>query len=191
MNNAFKELFRPIHAEEALKIRTKEFLAEKTRGYTGGKAGKRNFRFYAAACACLLFALLGGRWFYFTPIAVISVDINPSIEMSINRLDKVVFVEGINEDGRELSGTLDVKYKNYVDAIEQILEDDTIAALLSDNEILMITVIGSDGQQSAKFYPGLKHVRCSGAMPIAILQHRRKSLTPTKWGFHAENTEPF
>lgn len=156
MNNTFKELFSSIHAEEALKDRTKEFLAEKTQGYTGVKVRKRNFLFYAMASACLLFVLFGAHWFYFTPIAVLSIDINPSIEMSINRLDKVIFVDGFNEDGRELSSTLDIKYKNYTDAIEQILNDDTIAMLLSDNEIMTITVIGSGGQQSERILSGVE-----------------------------------
>lgn len=156
MNNTFKELFSPIHAEEALKDRTREFLAEKTQGYTGAKTGERNFRFYAAACACLLLVLFGGRWFYFTPVAVISIDINPSIEMGINRFDKVVSVDGFNEDGLEISGTLNVKYQNYTDAIEQILQDDTIEVLLSDNEIMTITVIGTDGRQSAEILSGVE-----------------------------------
>ena len=156
MNNSFKGLFSQIQADEALKDRTKEFLAEKTQGYTGVKAVKRKYPLYAVACVCLLFVLFLGRWFYFTPVAAISIDINPSIEMGINRFDQVISVDGFNEDGRELSNTIDVKYKNYSDAIEQILNDDTIAALLSDNEIMTITVIGPDGQQSEKILSGVK-----------------------------------
>lgn len=40
--------------------------------------------------------------------------------------------------------------------LRETLGDDTIAALLSDNEIMMITVIGSDGQQSAKILSGVE-----------------------------------
>ena len=156
MNSAFKELFGPIQAEEALKDRTKEFLAEKTHGYTGVRAEKRNFRLYAAACACLVFMLLGGCRFYFTPVAAISIDINPSVEMGINRFDQVISVTGFNEEGVELSGALDVKYKNYTDAIEQIMQDTAIAELLSDDEIMTITVIGPDGRQSAEIFSGVE-----------------------------------
>ena len=156
MNHTFKELFGPIQAEEALKDRTKEFLAEKTHGYTGVAAVKHKYRFCAAVCACLLFMLLGCRWFYFTPIAAISIDINPSIEMGINRLGRVISVNGFNEDGRELSGTLDIKYKNYTEAINRILNDNTVAALLSENEIMTLTVIGEDGRQSAKILSGVE-----------------------------------
>lgn len=156
MNDTFKKLFSPIQAEEALKDRTKEFLAEKTQGYIGVRAGKRKHCLYAVVCACLLLMLLGGRWFYFTPVTAISIDINPSIEMGINRFGQVVSVDGFNEEGRELSSTLNVKYKNYTYAIEQILNDNNIAALLSENEIMTITVVGPDGQQSAKILSGVE-----------------------------------
>jgi len=150
MNNIFKELFGPIQAEEELKERTKAFLAKKTQGYTGAGEKIHRYPMYAAACACMLFILLGGCWLFFTPTAKISIDINPSIELSINRLDRVIFVDEFNEDGRELSNALDVKYKNYAEAIEQILNCDSITALLSRDEVMTITVIGLAGQQSAR-----------------------------------------
>ena len=156
MNNAFKDLFGQIRAEEALKDHTRAFLAQQTQGYTRSGTGKRRYLARAVACACLLLVLLGGRWLYFTPTAEISIDINPSIELSVNRFDRVIAVNSFNEDGRELSGTLDVKYKNYAEAVEQILNYDSIAALLSGDEIMTITVVGSDGQQSAKILSGVE-----------------------------------
>lgn len=150
MNSTFKELFGPIRAEEQLKDRTKAFLAKKTQRYTGADEKSHRYHVYTAACACMLLFLLGGGWLYFTPTAKISIDINPSIELSVNRLDRVILVDGLNEDGQELSRALDVKYRHYLEAVEQILNCDRITALLSDDEVMAITVIGSDGQQSAK-----------------------------------------
>ncbi len=147
MNNTLKELFGSIRAEEPLKDRTIAFLAKKTRRYT--KITHR-YPVYAAACACMLLVLLGGLRLYFTPTAKISIDINPSIELSVNRLDRVIHVDGLNEDGRALSRSLDVKYQHYSQAVEQILHCDSIEKLLSGDEVMAITVIGSDGQQSAK-----------------------------------------
>lgn len=156
MNNVFKELFGPIQAEEELKNRTKAFLRKKTKGYTKAKTENRKYPVFAVACMCLLFVLFGGHWLYFTPIARISIDINPSIEMSINRFDQVISVNDFNEDGQVILNTLDVKYKNYMYAVQQIMNNDTIAALLSDNEIMTITVISSDEQQSAQILSGVK-----------------------------------
>ncbi len=156
MNNTFKELFRPIRADEELKSQTKAYLTEKTQGYTKAKTKNHKYPLYAAICVCFFFILFGGYWIYFTPVAQISIDINPSIEMSINRFDQVIFVNDFNEDGQKLSKALDIKYKNYTDAIEQILHHDTVTALLSDNEIMTITVSGPDGQQSSKIFSGVE-----------------------------------
>lgn len=67
MNKMFKKLFNPIQAEEALKDRTKAFLAQKTQGFAAAKTKHRKYPLYAAACVCLLFMLSGGYLLYFTP----------------------------------------------------------------------------------------------------------------------------
>lgn len=172
MNNAFKELFGPIRAEDALKERTRAFLARETRNYAKAPTVRHGYPVYAAVCACLLFLMLGGRWLYFTPTAGISIDINPSIELSINRFDRVIAVTGFNEDGRELSRELNVKYKDYAQAVEQVLNHDSVSALLSGGEVMTITVVGPDRQQSAKLLSGVEmctadqsNIDCYSAQP--------------------------
>lgn len=172
MNDELRKMFGHIRAEEDLKDRTRTFLAERTQGYTGTKRGVRRYPLYVAACACLLLLLFGGYQLYFTPIAQISIDVNPSIELSVNRFDRVVSVTGRNEDGRALSRALDVKYRPYTDAIEQILENDTVAALLSNDEIVAITVTGSNELQSARMLTAVegctakhRNAHCYSALP--------------------------
>ena len=187
MNNTFKKLFAPIRAEEALKERTRTFLAEKTRGYT--KADAEGGRYsLCAACACALFLVLLGRWLYFTPTVEISIDINPSIELGINRFDQVIFVNGFNEDGQELSSTLHLKHKNYTKALEEILHHGHIEALLAGNEV------GSAAQRGSKppkFFPALRHARQSSTTPIVISPLRRRLQRPMNRAFPAANTELF
>lgn len=156
MNKALKELFSPIRAEEALKDHTKAFLAERTREYAKAGAKGRGYPAWAAVCVCLLLALLGGRWLYFTPVAAISIDINPSIELSVNRFDRVIAVTALNEGGQALSSALDIKYKPYGQALEQILGQDSVAALLSGGEVMAITVAGSDKGRSARLLSGIE-----------------------------------
>lgn len=172
VNDELRKMFGHIRAEEDLKDRTRTFLAERTQGYTGMKRGVRRYPLYVAACACLLLLLFGGYQLYFTPIAQISIDVNPSIELSVNWFDRVVSVTGRNEDGRALSHALDVKNKPYTDAIEQILENETITALLTDGEIVAITVTGSDERQSARMLSaveactaGHRNAHCYSALP--------------------------
>lgn len=151
MNNSFKEIFGYVRAEEELKNRTMEYIAEKTNGYSKAEDNKKPIYFYAAVCAaCALFALFGGYRLYFTPVAEISIDINPSIELRVNRFDQVISVNDFNEDGKTLAESIDVKRKNYLDAIEEIMNNDMIASLLSDNEIMTLTVAGSNEEKSAE-----------------------------------------
>ncbi|MCI9529001.1 MAG: hypothetical protein HFF16_04815 [Angelakisella sp.] len=148
MKDKLREAFARVQAEEELKNSTREFLDKKTKGYT--KPAAPQCYKYAAVCACLLLVLLVGRWSYFTPMAEISIDINPSVELGVNRFDRVIWVKGFNEDGQALSKTLDVRFRSYTAAIREILANDEIAAMLSDDEIMTIAVTGRDKAHSSR-----------------------------------------
>lgn len=148
MNEKLKETFDRIHADEGLKNNTKTFLAQKTQQYK--KTYVKNFRSLVSAAACLLFLLLGGHWLYFTPTATISIDINPSIELGINRFNRVISVDSYNDDGQILADSLKIKFTDYTSAIQQILDNKHIAALLSGDEVMTIVITGPDGNQSLK-----------------------------------------
>jgi len=148
MKDRLKEVFGMIRAEEDLKESTRAFIIKRTKGYTRGNRIKRRFYVYGAVLAGLVLLIIGGYRFYFTPAFKISIDINPSLELSVNKLERVISVSGFNEDGQELAGTLNVNFKHYSEAVDIIIQNEKIAALLSDNEIMSITVTGSDKGQS-------------------------------------------
>lgn len=150
MNKALKEIFNQIYAEEELKNHTKQFISQESQRYVKTRTRYLRFCAYAATCACFLLLLVTGRWLYFTPTTEISIDINPSIELSVNRFDRIISINGLNDDGQKLTNTLDIKFRNYTDAIDRILKNENIAALLSDNEIMTITVTGPDKTQSTR-----------------------------------------
>lgn len=151
MHDALKEAFDQVRAEEALKERTRAFLWQKTRGYTRSAPPPGRRWIPAAVCLVLLTVTLwGGTWLYFTPTMEISVDINPSIELGVNRFDRVISVDGYNEDGQALAQLLDVKYQDFEDAIDRILENETVSTLLSGDGLLSITVVGEDDAQAAR-----------------------------------------
>lgn len=52
-----------------------------------------------AACFCIL--LLGGT-LWRAPAGTVRIKINPDVRMTVNRFDRVVKLEGINEDGKKL-----------------------------------------------------------------------------------------
>ena len=62
--------------------------------------GLRRLVTAAAACLCIA-ALYGGgmRWQNTRVESVIGLDVNPSIEISVNRKDKILEAEPLNDDG--------------------------------------------------------------------------------------------
>lgn len=60
----------------------------------------------------------------------------------------MISINGFNNDGEALAAELDVKFMDYTDAIDQILEDDCITDYLSQDELLSIVVSGADQEQT-------------------------------------------
>ena len=138
-----------IHAEGSLKTSTKKYLFEKV--YFKEKKHRSPLRKFAAAAVCSLAVFIGGgSWLFFTPTAFISVDVNPSLELGINRFDRIVSVIGYNEDGRALVQDLHIKYMDYTDALETLMEDQNMEVYLADNADVVLTVAGDNAAKSSE-----------------------------------------
>ena len=72
----------------------------------------------------------------------ISVDINPSLELGINRLNRVVSVKGFNEDGEILAKKLDIRFMDYQDVLNLILKNPKITELLAADGVMSFCVVG-------------------------------------------------
>lgn len=56
-----------------------------------------------AACAAAVFLIIGaGIHTYVSPYSIVSLDVNPSLQYTLNRLNVVLSVEAVNGDGTEL-----------------------------------------------------------------------------------------
>lgn len=146
LDNRIKEAFDQVHAAPALKERTTRQVLQAM------EARRRPFQTVwkpvCALAACLLLVLgLGGYRFYFTPTSVISIDINPSLEVDVNRLGRVIGLHGYNADGEELAASLDVLYQDYQQAVDVILNSNAIVDSLTRGEFLSVSVVELSGDQ--------------------------------------------
>ena len=185
MSKNLREAFDSIHADPALKESTRAFLREKTGNYTAPEPRRRSGGFRrlapALACAALLVVGLSGYQAYFTPTSAISIDINPSVELEINRFDRVITVEGLNDDGTALAAELNVRFLSYDDALEQIIASDAIQQCLADDGLLSIVVRSSAVPGAV---PPVRATRT--ATPAA----RRIWQRPRPWGCPWASTTP-
>lgn len=142
MNDIIKSAFDDIHAEDTLKNNTRAFIIKKSRGY---KQRKPLAVWIVPVCSALILFVSG--WLFLVPTARINIDINPSIELGVNRFDKVVSVNPLNDDGRILANSLDIFFADYDTALNRILDNDNIKSLLAQNEVMDITVIETNNSQ--------------------------------------------
>lgn len=142
MKRKLQDAFDKIHAEQTLKDGTMEFLKNAANGYRKRRIISAKRMIAAAACFVLLVSAGTAYSAYLTPAFAISIDINPSIELGINRFNKVVSVDTYNEDGYAVMSAIDVYYQNYKDALEQILADKGMKKYIAQNQLIAITVFG-------------------------------------------------
>lgn len=147
MDNRMKEAFDQIHASQELKERTRRQVFQAMEAQR--KPARAVWKPVCALAACLLVVVLGlGGWkVYFTPTSVISIDINPSLEVDVNRLGRVIGLHGYNQDGEEFVATLDVLHQDYQTAVDEILTSDTIVDCLDRGEFLSVSVVELSGNQ--------------------------------------------
>lgn len=156
MEDKIKAAFGAIRVDEELKSGTKEFIAQETHGFKKRRAFNFERILPATAAVCVALFLFAGIRLYFTTTARISIDINPSLELEINRFDRVIAVNALNEDGEELVRSLDIKFADYDDALNRILENKSVETLLSENEVMTITVIETNSDQSERILSDMK-----------------------------------
>lgn len=107
--------------------------------------------FAASAAAVALLSV--GTWAYASPYTYVSVDVNPSIEYSVNRFDRVLTVKAVNDDGDEILEKISLNdLKNQT--IEQALKatvSQIAAAGYFNGEIeggLIITTSSKDDEKA-------------------------------------------
>jgi len=107
-------------------------------------------------CSALtaMIAIAGGitLWAYKTPYSYVSLDVNPSIEYSLNRFDKVISVTAVNDDGQEILNELELdklENQNIEDAVtetvNQISKDGYFDNSI-DNDIEGGIIIATSGE---------------------------------------------
>lgn len=158
LERKIKESFSKIEASEALKRQTKAFLSERAFS-SAHTAWPRRRLVPVLACAAVLFLAVLAYPVYFLPTCVISVDINPSLELGVNRFDRVVSVTPMNEDAKALAGSLNLQFLNYEQAVETLVSTAEIQSRLENNELLSITVVEADNEQSQRILAGVE--RCT------------------------------
>ncbi|ADL51793.1 anti-sigma-I factor RsgI family protein [Clostridium cellulovorans] len=151
MNNNIKSALDKIKAEEELIKKTEEFLKSniKLKNYNNQMTMKRGGIFdmkkitIAACLALLVGGLSYGGYSYYndkTPVAYLSLDINPSIELAINDSNEVVSATAYNGDGETVLEGVDVVNMEVKDAVNELVVSASDNGFIADDGSTIISV---------------------------------------------------
>lgn len=77
----------------------------------------------AVAAAILLFTFVGLIGRLESPVALITIDINPSLELAVAHNGKVTALSALNDDGERIKSQIDFKGKDYMAVVQAILKE--------------------------------------------------------------------
>ena len=101
-----------------------------------------------AACLCLVF--FGYYQPNFTPYGALRMQINPDVELTLSRTDRVLELEDLNTDGQALISGYSFDGKDRKEVTEELVQRAIDRGYLSDGETVAITISSADGEWQAR-----------------------------------------
>lgn len=152
--NEFQRSMNSIKATNELKAETLRYLEDQR---DARRPGRRFYALrYGLALVCLFLLLgTGGYGLYGRPVSYVSIDVNPSIELGINRLGRVVSVNAYNEDGQQILEQVRLKNLPYLKAVRLLLEYEAEENFLTENSLLVFTVISENTEAITRKLAGI------------------------------------
>lgn len=104
----------------------------------------------ALGAAASLFLLMtgGGVWYYQYENrqidSVIGIDVNPSVELSINRRERVLKTEALNEDGNQILSDMDLKGVDLNVAVNAVVGSMVTHGYLDDLDNAILVTVSND-----------------------------------------------
>lgn len=152
-----------VRADEKLKEKTKAFIlsthTSQQRSTTTDKSKSGRKGSYAVMksvglVASLVFcAVIGiGGYTYAKPVSYVSFDINPSVELGINALNRVVSSEGLNKDGQGLLQEIRLKNMLAENAVQALVQEIANKQYISEDgtSVIALTAQANDEQKAVQ-----------------------------------------
>lgn len=181
MSRPIHDAFQAIQASPELKERTRAYLhARRTPAHP-------RYRSLLAAAACLVLVFLGtgGALAWFTPVSAVSVEAGTSLELTLNRFDRVLQVQGDSPQDQELADRLELVYLSYTDALEAILASQEVSQALDGGAKLAVTVAGQNEQHCQDLMEDTQscagHGTCSSADWSQVTAAQQSGLSLSKY----------
>ena len=134
-----------------------------------------------AAAACILAVAAGvlGVRLQTTPAAYVGVDINPSLELSVNAFGTVLAAQPLNDDGQAVLQGVSLEGESFEDALAALLASENITAYGENNPYIEISVTADDEALAARLQGAsedcLRQSGCEGSCHRADAEAREEA----------------
>lgn len=133
-----------------------------------------------AACMALIAIGFGGFSVYSAETAHIGIDVNPSIELGVNRFDCVVSERAVNEDGRQVLEQVTLVGKSYDEAMAALSQSELFMSYVGEDAYIEISVTSDDASQAESLTRAsdayLQTLPCHGSCHTVSGENRDEAL---------------
>ena len=91
-----------------------------------------------AACLTLVACLIGGVADFLRPVAYVGIDVNPSVELTLNRFDIVVGTCALNDDGQRALDEAPCMWRAFDDAAREL--DGAMRAIAGEGAVVEVSI---------------------------------------------------
>ena len=91
-----------------------------------------------AACLALAACLIGGVADFLRPMAYVGIDVNPSVELTLNRFDIVVGTHALNDDGQQALNEASCMWRPFDDAARDL--DGAMRAITGEGAVVEVSI---------------------------------------------------
>lgn len=114
------------------------------------KSFPRRMAWALAACLILGVFGFGGFQAYATETAIVGIEVNPSIELGVNRFDIVVDARALNDDGQKVLDEIAIIGHPYEEALLTIAGNETFLVYVGSDSYVDVNVACDDESQVSK-----------------------------------------
>lgn len=175
LDNAIKRIFDGVCADDSLRGSAyaavcREISGRREKVLRPKSRASAVFRL-AAGCVAAFVVMLGGYSLCFAEDSYVSIDVNPSVELGLNRFERVVSVTAYNAEGSKVISGEQLMYKPYASAVTMVLERVKASGYAGGDAYVTFTVQSSGGEQREQSILGGLHGCASELAPDSRVEY--------------------
>lgn len=153
------------------------FVRVRNKNYEVGQVvefrpGTSKLRYGLVACIALFVIVFGlGTYAYFDPYTYVSFDVNPSVEFTVNRFDRVIKVRVVNEQNEpalDKIALMEINHQKIDTAIKKTLKEVKESGYLSEESKVVIATSNANKSKAQNLANRLEEVVAREEKEVAV-----------------------